>query len=177
MLLLVHPSHRSLPQRRLPVNTQSPSSSKRVCWLVDCTWYQCILVWVLLLMFSSVPSCYLQVAAFIHFSFTFHCMFFDNGCFFPFLLRHLAERCGEKMVRPLRTLVQHVCVKTPDRAEYRGKLAKIVVQLIDLFSNEQYSLMLEWIDRFSRNFKVLLSLSCECFWTFGWERWLSIAIT
>ena len=67
------------------------------------------------------------------------------------------------MVWPLRTLVQHICVKTPDRAEYRGKLAKIVVQLISLFSDEQYSLMLEWIDRFSRNFKVLLSLSHECF--------------
>ena len=58
------------------------------------------------------------------------------------------------MVVPLRTLVQHVCVKTTDRAEYRGRLAKVVVQLMDLFSDEQYSLMVEWIDRFSNNSKV-----------------------
>ena len=77
----------------------------------------------------------------------------------PIAFRHVAERCAESMVLPLRTLVQHVCVKTPDRAEYRGRLAKTVVQMMDLFSDEPYSLMLEWIERFSRNSKVCQSLA------------------
>lgn len=131
-------------------------------------WYSCIF-WFLQSFWQEGCSSFAFVLAFFYSFPVFELPIESSSCIsksapcmkgyvwklmFLFLPRHVAERCGERVVLPLRTLIQHVCVKTPDRAEYRGKLSRIVVQLMDVFSDEQYSSMIKWINRFSRNSKV-----------------------
>ena len=40
-------------------------------------------------------------------------------------LSHLVTACGDAVFVPLKGLVQHICTKTPDRAEYRSRMASV----------------------------------------------------
>ena len=40
-------------------------------------------------------------------------------------LSHVAAVNGDAVLVPLKALVQHICTKTPDRAEYRSKIAVV----------------------------------------------------
>ena len=51
-------------------------------------------------------------------------------------------------------LLQHICIQTPDKADYRNKLAGVVFTLMNLFDDELYARFVEWIYKFSRNTKV-----------------------
>ena len=70
------------------------------------------------------------------------------------LYRHIVGRCGSDSALPLKMLVQNVCCSTPDRAEYRNKIVGVVSTLLGLFDDHEYSLLLEWISKLSRNAKV-----------------------
>ncbi len=41
------------------------------------------------------------------------------------LCSHVSEQYGQQVATPLKTLVQHLCTKVPDRAEYRSKVAVV----------------------------------------------------
>jgi condensin-2 complex subunit D3 len=47
-----------------------------------------------------------------------------------------------------------MCTKTPDRAEYRSKMATSVCKLLTLFPDQLYSQLLEWLYRLSMNEKI-----------------------
>ena len=51
-------------------------------------------------------------------------------------------------------LLQHICIQTPDKADYRNKLVGVVFTLMNLFDDELYARFVEWIYKFSRNTKV-----------------------
>ncbi|XP_064384274.1 condensin-2 complex subunit D3-L-like isoform X2 [Halichondria panicea] len=67
---------------------------------------------------------------------------------------HLSAVYGAGVCGPLKNLVQHICTKTPDRAEYRSKLASAVCRLLGLFPDRDYSQLLDWVYKLSRNTKT-----------------------
>ena len=63
-------------------------------------------------------------------------------------------RCGSSAHLPLKKLVQHVCFKAPDRAEYRSRLAGVVCGLLVLCDGPLREELMEWLTRLARNIKV-----------------------
>ena len=41
--------------------------------------------------------------------------------------RFIAEKHQQAVMRPHRTLLQHLCMKVPDKAEYRSKLSEVKI--------------------------------------------------
>lgn len=69
-------------------------------------------------------------------------------------VKHVVTRCGSSSLHPLKTLVQHICSRTPDRAEYRSRMSGVVCVLLGMFNDEDYANLMEWLYKFSRNTKV-----------------------
>ena len=69
---------------------------------------------------------------------------------FSLLLRGGGER-GETSIR---TLLQHMCTRVTDRAEYRGKVAQSVVTVTQHLSLPAYCAMVQWIHKLSRHTQV-----------------------
>ncbi|XP_078451127.1 condensin-2 complex subunit D3 isoform X3 [Lampetra planeri] len=67
---------------------------------------------------------------------------------------HLVKEDGEKCIPLLRILLQHICVKVPDKADYRGHAAQAVCKLLDCMSNSAYAEFIEWLYKYSQNAKV-----------------------
>ncbi|XP_074660427.1 condensin-2 complex subunit D3-L-like [Tubulanus polymorphus] len=53
-----------------------------------------------------------------------------------------------------RALIQHLCVKVPDKIEYRTKVAQIILKLLSVLSSSAYAKLMEWFQRLSRNEKT-----------------------
>ncbi|XP_062580228.1 condensin-2 complex subunit D3-L-like isoform X1 [Saccostrea cucullata] len=54
----------------------------------------------------------------------------------------------------IRTLLQHLCTKVTDRAEYRTKVAQAVVSILQEMPSDQYGKMVEWFYRLSKHAKM-----------------------
>ncbi|XP_055997299.1 condensin-2 complex subunit D3-like isoform X2 [Ostrea edulis] len=54
----------------------------------------------------------------------------------------------------VRTLLQHLCTKVTDRAEYRTKCAQTVVSVLQEMPSEPYGKMVEWFFRLSKHAKM-----------------------
>lgn len=54
----------------------------------------------------------------------------------------------------LKTLLQHICVSVPDKADYRCKVVGVIVSLMNLFSDDMYVNFIQWLYKLSRNVKV-----------------------
>ncbi|KAL5006443.1 hypothetical protein ScPMuIL_015249 [Solemya velum] len=67
---------------------------------------------------------------------------------------YLMEKCGERAHPSVRTLLQHMCTKVPDRTEYRAKVSEAVVTILQCLPAEPYGKMVEWFYRLSRNSKM-----------------------
>ncbi|XP_013421009.1 condensin-2 complex subunit D3-like [Lingula anatina] len=67
---------------------------------------------------------------------------------------HLLRTKPEAAAASARILLQHMCTKVPDRAEYRAKVAQAVVTLLQELPNSAYARMMEWIYRYSRHAKI-----------------------
>ncbi|XP_064635825.1 condensin-2 complex subunit D3-L-like [Lineus longissimus] len=67
---------------------------------------------------------------------------------------HLIQRFGEAAHTPARTLVQHLCIKVPDKADYRSRVALVVVTLLKQLPPLPYAKLIEWFYKFSRNEKT-----------------------
>ncbi|GAB1607831.1 condensin-2 complex subunit D3-like [Argonauta hians] len=77
---------------------------------------------------QSIPVAYTQCR---HNSVSFVCRIIN-------LHGHSAMKCA-------RTLIQHLCVKTPDKTEYRSKLAESIVTIMDMFDVINYGEMVKWM--------------------------------
>lgn len=44
-----------------------------------------------------------------------------------YVCRYLAKDLGERCVAPIKTFLQHICFKVPDRSEYRTYAAEVSV--------------------------------------------------
>ncbi|KAM3922202.1 condensin-2 complex subunit D3 [Leptodactylus fuscus] len=54
----------------------------------------------------------------------------------------------------LRILLQHICTKFPDKAEYRGSAAQALVKLLEKLPNLEYASFMDWLYKYSRNAKI-----------------------
>ena len=72
----------------------------------------------------------------------------------PYPCRHIVSRCGSSAHVPLKILIQHVCAKTPDRAEFRSKIRGVVCTLLGLFDDDMYKELVQWLVKYSRNVKA-----------------------
>ncbi|XP_053126164.1 condensin-2 complex subunit D3 isoform X2 [Hemicordylus capensis] len=66
----------------------------------------------------------------------------------------LTEDLKEAAFPVLRILLQHICVKVPDKSEYRTYAALALAQLLPRLPSVEHADFIAWLYRFSRNNKV-----------------------
>lgn len=54
----------------------------------------------------------------------------------------------------LGTLLQHICAKVVDKAEYRTYAAQSLVQLLTKLPSEEYATFIAWLYKYSRSSKI-----------------------
>ena len=70
------------------------------------------------------------------------------------LFRYIVKERGKVTIHQLKTLIQHICISKPDKADYHNKLAGVVCVLMRLFDDAMYAELIKWIYKFLRNTKV-----------------------
>ncbi|KAL4224772.1 Condensin-2 complex subunit D3 [Mactra antiquata] len=69
-------------------------------------------------------------------------------------IRLLMKQCGDRGHTSFRTLLQHMCTKVTDRAEYRNKVAQSVVDIANDMPTENYCKMVQWFSKLSKHSKI-----------------------
>ena len=64
------------------------------------------------------------------------------------------KQCGERGLVSVRTLLQHMCTKVTDRAEYRTKVAQAIVTIAKQLPDENYCKMIQWLSTLSKHEQV-----------------------
>ncbi|KAM4652059.1 condensin-2 complex subunit D3 [Discoglossus pictus] len=54
----------------------------------------------------------------------------------------------------LHILLQHICSKFPDKADYRLSAAQALVKLMEKLPNAEYATFIDWLYRYSKNSKI-----------------------
>ncbi|CAH2320490.1 condensin-2 complex subunit D3, partial [Pelobates cultripes] len=54
----------------------------------------------------------------------------------------------------LHILLQHICVKFPDKSDYRISAAQVLVKLLEKFPNAEYASFIDWLYKYSQNSKI-----------------------
>ena len=62
----------------------------------------------------------------------------------------------EGLESAVRVLVQQLCARVTDRAEYRTLIAEVIVTVMKQLPSALYARLIEWIYRFGRTSKVCL---------------------
>ena len=57
----------------------------------------------------------------------------------------LIEEYGDSVIKGVRTLIQHLCVKVPDKVEIRSKVSESVVKIMESFDDISFAKMIKWI--------------------------------
>ncbi|OCT72259.1 hypothetical protein XELAEV_18035230mg [Xenopus laevis] len=70
--------------------------------------------------------------------------------FISFLVNELKEGT----IPVLNILLQHICVKFPDKADYRVYAAQALVKLMENLPNAEYAIFIEWLYKYSKNSKI-----------------------
>ncbi|KAE8591973.1 hypothetical protein XENTR_v10018618 [Xenopus tropicalis] len=70
--------------------------------------------------------------------------------FISFLVNELKEGA----IPVLNILLQHICVKFPDKADYRVYAAQALVKLMEKLPNAEYAAFIEWLYKYSKNSKI-----------------------
>ncbi|KAI1230786.1 hypothetical protein IHE44_0008667 [Lamprotornis superbus] len=66
----------------------------------------------------------------------------------------LVDELKEAIYPVLRILLQHVCAKVPDKAEYRSSAAQALVTLLDKFPCAEFADFIAWLYKFSLSLQV-----------------------
>ena len=61
----------------------------------------------------------------------------------------------------MRTLLQHMCTKVTDKAEYRTKVAQAVVTIAQDLPDENYSKMVQWFYLLSKHDRVTILIPLQ----------------
>ncbi|NXT24846.1 CNDD3 protein, partial [Syrrhaptes paradoxus] len=69
-------------------------------------------------------------------------------------IRSLVDELKEVAFPILRILLQHICTKVPDKADYRTHAAQALVNLLDKFPCREFAEFIAWLYKYSRNAKV-----------------------
>ncbi|XP_075822590.1 condensin-2 complex subunit D3 isoform X1 [Microtus pennsylvanicus] len=66
----------------------------------------------------------------------------------------LVDELQESVFPVLGTLLQHICAKVVDKAEYRTYAAQSLVQLLNKLPSESYATFVAWLYKYSRSSKI-----------------------
>uniref|UniRef100_A0A803W220 Condensin-2 complex subunit D3 n=1 Tax=Ficedula albicollis TaxID=59894 RepID=A0A803W220_FICAL len=66
----------------------------------------------------------------------------------------LVDELKEAIYPVLRVLLQHICAKVPDKAEYRSSAAQALVTLLDKFPCAEFADFIAWLYKFSLNLVI-----------------------
>ncbi|NWU63863.1 CNDD3 protein, partial [Pterocles burchelli] len=66
----------------------------------------------------------------------------------------LVDELKEVAFPVLRILLQHICTKVPDKADYRTYAAQALVNLLDKFPCREFAEFIAWLCKYSHNSKV-----------------------
>ncbi|NWS81906.1 CNDD3 protein, partial [Toxostoma redivivum] len=66
----------------------------------------------------------------------------------------LVDELKEAIYPVLRILLQHICAKVPDKAEYRSSAAQALVTLLHKFPCAEFADFIAWLYKFSLNLQV-----------------------
>ncbi|XP_028619764.1 condensin-2 complex subunit D3 [Grammomys surdaster] len=66
----------------------------------------------------------------------------------------LVDELQESVFPILGTLLQHICAKVVDKAEYRTYAAQSLVQLLNKLPSEAYATFIAWLYKYSRSSKI-----------------------
>ncbi|XP_073513426.1 condensin-2 complex subunit D3 isoform X2 [Phyllobates terribilis] len=66
----------------------------------------------------------------------------------------LVDELKEASFPVLHILLQHMCVKFPDKSEYRTSAAHALVKLLEKLPNPEYASFIDWLYKYSRNIKI-----------------------
>ncbi|XP_075695361.1 condensin-2 complex subunit D3 [Rhinoderma darwinii] len=66
----------------------------------------------------------------------------------------LVDEMKEVSFPVLLILLQHLCVKFPDKSEYRVSAAHALVKLLEKLPNPEYASFIDWLYKLSRNSKI-----------------------
>ena len=64
------------------------------------------------------------------------------------------KQCGDRGLVSIRTLLQHMCTKVTDRAEYRTKVAQAIISITKELPDENYCKMVQWFYSLSKHSQV-----------------------
>ncbi|CAB4010599.1 condensin-2 complex subunit D3 isoform X2, partial [Paramuricea clavata] len=67
---------------------------------------------------------------------------------------HIVEENEEEALPAVRVLVQHLCMKVPDQAEFRNSVGRAITVILECFSNESLADIVAWITKYSKNSKI-----------------------
>ncbi|KAM7435860.1 Condensin-2 complex subunit D3 [Porites harrisoni] len=67
---------------------------------------------------------------------------------------YMTHKENDQMLSAVQVLVQHLCTKCPERAEYRNIVAKAVVDIMKTLPVNVYASLTEWINKYSKNAKI-----------------------
>ncbi|XP_075185200.1 LOW QUALITY PROTEIN: condensin-2 complex subunit D3 [Anomaloglossus baeobatrachus] len=66
----------------------------------------------------------------------------------------LVDELKEASFPVLHILLQHICVKFPDKSDYRTSAAHALVKLLEKLPNPEYASFIDWLYKYSRNAKI-----------------------
>ncbi|XP_050409981.2 condensin-2 complex subunit D3 isoform X2 [Patella vulgata] len=69
-------------------------------------------------------------------------------------IRYLMKTYGEQTIPVISTLIQHMCTKVPDKADFRTTVAQAIVSLLQDFPPHSYAKLLEWLFQLSQHAKI-----------------------
>ncbi|XP_063956965.1 condensin-2 complex subunit D3-L-like isoform X1 [Lytechinus pictus] len=67
---------------------------------------------------------------------------------------HLYKDIGEKSLPCLRVLMQHMCVKVPDKVEYRTRVSHTIARILAGVPAEMEASFVKWLFLYSKNAKI-----------------------
>ncbi|XP_033638776.1 condensin-2 complex subunit D3-like [Asterias rubens] len=69
-------------------------------------------------------------------------------------IKRMKNDLEDEAIPSLRLLLQHLCVKVPDKAEYRAKTAETVALILTYMPINHRAKFIEWLYKYSRNVKI-----------------------
>ncbi|XP_052797938.1 condensin-2 complex subunit D3-like [Mya arenaria] len=66
----------------------------------------------------------------------------------------LLSQCGERGEASVRTLLQHMCTRVTDRAEYRTRVAHAIMTIAQQLPTQSYCAMVQWFHKLSRHSQI-----------------------
>ncbi|XP_030849692.1 condensin-2 complex subunit D3 [Strongylocentrotus purpuratus] len=67
---------------------------------------------------------------------------------------HMYKEVGEKALPFMRVLLQHMCVKVPDKVEYRSRVSHTIARILTGMPAETEASFVKWLFLYSKNAKI-----------------------